>query len=81
LVCVSTYQQEGRQRAARVGGKEHAKGTDVMDISELYSSSTPGGIYNHANLLRLKKLLYVELSRSSNGYFKPLLDPGGGSTS
>jgi hypothetical protein len=25
-----------------------------------------------------KKLLYLELSRSSNGYFKPLLDPGGG---
>ena len=23
---------EGRQRAARVGGKEYAKGTDVMDI-------------------------------------------------
>jgi hypothetical protein len=26
----------------------------------------------------LKKLLHVELSRSSNGYFKPLLDPVGG---
>jgi hypothetical protein len=22
--------------------------------------------------------IYLELSRSSNGYFKPLLDPGGG---
>ena len=25
--------------------------------------------------LRLEKLLYIGLSRSSNGYFKPLLDP------
>jgi hypothetical protein len=35
---------------------------------------------NHARRLRLEKLLYlhIELSRSSNGYFKPLLDPGGG---
>jgi hypothetical protein len=49
------------------------------------SSSTPGvfytNFYNHARRLRLKKLLYIELSRSSNGYFKPLLDPGGGFTS
>ena len=36
--------------------------------------------YNHARRLRLKKLLYLEvgLSRSSNGFFKPLLGPGGG---
>jgi hypothetical protein len=33
--------------------------------------------YNHAHRLRLEKLLYIELSRSSNGCFKPLLDPGG----
>ena len=26
----------------------------------------------------LKKLLYPELSRITNGRFKPLLDPGGG---
>jgi hypothetical protein len=32
--------------------------------------------YNHARRLRLKKLLYIELPRSSSGYFKPLLDPG-----
>jgi hypothetical protein len=42
----------------------------------------PWGIYtyfyNHAHRLRLEKLLYKELSRSSNGHFKPLLDPGGG---
>jgi hypothetical protein len=31
--------------------------------------------YNHAHRLRLEKLLYIELSRSSNGRFKPLLDP------
>ena len=35
-------------------------------------------IYNHAHRLRLEKPLYLELSRSPNGYFKPLLDPGGG---
>jgi hypothetical protein len=33
---------------------------------------------NHAHRLRLEKLLNRELSRSFNGYFKPLLDPGGG---
>ena len=32
--------------------------------------------YNHAHRLRLKKLLYLELSRRSNGYFKPLLNSG-----
>jgi hypothetical protein len=35
--------------------------------------------YNNARRLRLEKLLHnTELSRSSSGYFKPLLDPGGG---
>jgi hypothetical protein len=42
--------------------------------------STPGVFYtyfyNYARRLRLEKLLYVELSRSSSRYFKPLLDPG-----
>jgi hypothetical protein len=33
--------------------------------------------YNHAHRPRLDKLLYLELSRSSNGNFKLLLDPGG----
>jgi hypothetical protein len=32
--------------------------------------------YNHARRLRLEKLSYIELSRSSNGYLKP--GPGGG---
>jgi hypothetical protein len=47
------------------------------------SSSSTSGVfytrfYNHAHCLRLEKLLYIELSRSPSGYFKPLLDPGGG---
>jgi hypothetical protein len=33
---------------------------------------------NHARRLRLKKLLYIEISRSPNGFFEPVLDPGGG---
>jgi hypothetical protein len=33
--------------------------------------------YNRAHRPRLEKLLYLELSRSSNGFFKPLLDPDG----
>jgi hypothetical protein len=31
--------------------------------------------YNHVHRLRLEKLLYIELSRSSSGYFEPLPDP------
>ena len=50
-------------------------------ISPFHSRGTPGVFYtyfyNHARRFRLEKLLYLELSRSSNGYFKPLLDPGG----
>jgi hypothetical protein len=53
-----------------------------MDFSGRNSSSTPGAfytyLYNHAHRLRLEKLLQIELSRSSNGCFKALLDPGGG---
>ena len=30
---------------------------------------------NHVHRLRLEKQLYLEPSRSSNGIFKPLLDP------
>jgi hypothetical protein len=36
--------------------------------------------YNHAHRPRLEKLLYLELSGSSNGFFKPLPGPGGGFT-
>jgi hypothetical protein len=50
-------------------------------ISHRDSSSTPGAFYthfyNHAHRLRLEKLLHLELSRSPNGFFKALLDPGG----
>jgi hypothetical protein len=35
--------------------------------------------YNHAHRLRLEKLFYIELFNSSNGFLKPLLDPGDGS--
>ena len=64
----------------------------LLSYSTVYSDSTyiqgtrvttgymrgvcTGGGYNIST-----KLLYIELSRSSNGYFKPLLDPGGGFTS
>jgi hypothetical protein len=52
-----------------------------MNGSPLLSSWTPGVFYtyfyNHARRLRIEKLLYLGLSRSSNNYFKPLLDPGG----
>jgi hypothetical protein len=57
-------------------------GGAVVIISPLLSSWTPGVFYtysyNHAHRLRLEKLLYLQLSRSPNGFFKPLLDPGGG---
>jgi hypothetical protein len=34
--------------------------------------------FDHARRPRLEKLLYIELSGSSNGFFKPPLDPDGG---
>jgi hypothetical protein len=52
------------------------------NISPVLSRGTPGVFYtyfyNHTRRLRLEKLLYLELSRSPGGYFRPLLDPGGG---
>jgi hypothetical protein len=36
--------------------------------------------YNHAHRLRLEKQFFLALYRSPNGYFKVLLDPGGGFT-
>jgi hypothetical protein len=54
-------------------------------ISPFHSRGTPGAFYtyfyNYAHRLRLEKLLYLELSTSPNGFFKVLLDPGGGFTS
>ena len=53
----------------------------LVYVSDLDPFSTPQLFhtyyYNHARRLRLEKLLYLELSRSSNGFFKPLLDPDG----
>jgi hypothetical protein len=57
----------------------------ASEISPPDSSWTSGVFYtyfyNHAHRLRLEKLLYLELSRSPNGFLKVLLDPGGGFTS
>jgi hypothetical protein len=56
--------------------------TLLYNASPLLSSWTPGVFYtcfyNHARRLRLEKLLYIELSRSSDGLLKPLLELGGG---
>jgi hypothetical protein len=56
---------------------------EYINTSGLGSFSTPQlfytCFYNHARRLRLEKLLYIGLSRSANGFFKPLLDPGDGS--
>ena len=49
-------------------------------FSDLDPFQTPGVFYtcfyNHARRLRLEKLLYLELSRSSSGYFKSILNLG-----
>ena len=54
----------------------------VIHFSDIDQVSTPQVfhtyVYNHARRLRLEKLLYIELSRSPNGFLKPLLDPDGG---
>jgi hypothetical protein len=56
-----------------------------VKISGVNLSWTPGEFctypYNYTHRLRLEKLLYLELSRSPNGFLKPFLDPGGGFTS
>ena len=56
-----------------------------LHISPPGSSGPPGVFYtyfyDHARRLRLEKLLYLELPRSPNGFFKVLLDPGGAFTS
>ena len=54
-----------------------------VDMSVTLIRVGPPGVfytyfYNHVHRLRLEKRLCIEHSRSSNGYFKPLLDPGGG---
>jgi hypothetical protein len=52
----------------------HVSGPDEVSTPQLFYTH----FYNHAHRLRLEKLSHVELSRSSNGFFKPLLDPGNG---
>jgi hypothetical protein len=52
----------------------YVSGLDLVSTSQVFYTY----FYNHAHRLRLKKLLYIQLSRSSNGSFKPLLDPGDG---
>jgi hypothetical protein len=61
-----------------VGSKEAAKRIRSIQvwIPQLFYTY----FYNHAHRLRLEKLFYLELSRSSNGFLKPLLDPDGGFT-
>ena len=46
----------------------------------------PPGYFTHVSITTpvvsaLKKLLYLGISRSPNGFFKPLLDPGDSFTS
>jgi hypothetical protein len=55
----------------------HFSGLDLVSTPQLFYKYS----YNHAHRLCLETLLYIELSRSSNGLFKPLLDPGDGFTS
>ena len=54
--------------------KERTESFRMAYVSKLNSSWALGVFYtyfyNHAHCLRLEKLLYLELSRSSNGFFK-----------
>jgi hypothetical protein len=69
----------------RIKPLTNGHGRCIYCISPFDSSWTPGVFYtyfyNHARRTRLEKLLYLELSRSPNGFLKVLLDPGGGLTS
>jgi hypothetical protein len=55
----------------------HVSGLDLVWASQLFYTY----FYNHAHRLRHEKLLHLEPSRSSNGFFKPLLGPDDGFTS
>jgi hypothetical protein len=56
----------------------------VADMSMNLIQVRPWGIlymllrYDHPSSLRLEKVSCIEISRSSNGYFKPLLNQSGG---
>ena len=52
----------------------YISGVDPFSTPQLFYTY----FYNHARRLRLEKLLYIELSRSSNGFLKPFLDPDDG---
>jgi hypothetical protein len=61
----------------------YISGFDQVWPPQLFYTYTYFYNHAHAHRLRLEKLLHLELSssRSSNGFFKPLLDPDGGFTS
>jgi hypothetical protein len=74
------------QKSRQWDGTSHVPvHVSLFHISPPLSSPNSGVFYtyfhNLAHRLRLEKLLYLELSRSSNGFFKVLLDPGGGFSS
>jgi hypothetical protein len=50
---------------------------DLVSTPQLFYTYRYFYNYNQARSPRLEKLLYLELSRSPNGIFKPLLDPDG----
>jgi hypothetical protein len=52
-------------------------GQDLVSAPQLFYTYSIY-FYNHARRLRLEKILYLELSRSSNGFEKTLLGPYGG---
>jgi hypothetical protein len=67
--------QRAADRRTR-GGALHYGWAYISDIEQVWAPQLfYTYFYNHAHRLRLEKLLYIELSRSSNGFFKPLLDP------
>jgi hypothetical protein len=54
-------------------------------VAFIYTFKLPPGYFTHISITTpiasALKNYYIELSRNSSGYFKPLLDPGGGFTS
>jgi hypothetical protein len=69
--------KDQRQRGAQDAAPPHVSGLHQVWAPQLFYTY----FYNHAHRPRLEKLLYLELFRSSNGFFKPLLDPDDGFTS
>jgi hypothetical protein len=76
---------EGRiQREPQRGGREGLSTAGIpYAISATLIRVRPPGYFTNIFITTpvassLKKLLYLELSRSPNGFLKVLLDPGGG---